>query len=225
MPKGIYVRTEKTRHTLSEAMKDRPCSKETRRKLSSLRLGTKHPHSEETKRKISLANMGKKHPLSEKTKRKISNANKENAKHNVNYGMKGKHPTNETLKKMSEAQKGKPWTKEHIKNFRKYREKQIFPRFDTSIEIKIQNFLIQLGIEFFTHKYMNIKHGYQCDIFIPSMNLVIECDGDYWHSYPTGKEIDHIRTQELIEKGFKVLRLWERNINNMNLNDFKEQIQ
>ncbi|GAG67123.1 unnamed protein product [marine sediment metagenome] len=41
------------------------------------------------------------------------------------------------------------------------------------------------------------------------MNLVIECDGDYWHKYPVGRDIDHIRTKELIQKGFKVLRLWE----------------
>ena len=68
---------------------------------------------------------------------------------------------------------------------------------------------------------MKIKHGYQCDILIPSMNLVIECDGDYWHKYPVGNDIDHIRTKELIEKGFKVLRLWEFEIKNMGLNDFK----
>ena len=112
--------------------------------------------------------------------------------------------------------------KEKIK---KRRAKQIFPKKDSSIEVKIQNFLKKLGIEFFTHQHMNIKHAYQCDIFIPIMNLVIECDGDYWHSYPTGKEIDHIRTKELVEKGFKVLRLWEFEIKEMNLNDFKDKIK
>ena len=30
---------------------------------------------------------------------------------------------------------------------------------------------------------------------------MIECDGNYWHSYPTGTETDHIRTKELIENG------------------------
>jgi very-short-patch-repair endonuclease len=33
-----------------------------------------------------------------------------------------------------------------------------------------------------------------------------------------------IRTKELIEKGFKVLRLWEFEINKMSLNDFKVQL-
>ena len=57
------------------------------------------------------------------------------------------------------------------------------------------------------------------------MNLVIECDGDYWHKYPTGSEKDHIRTKELIEKGFKVLRLWEREIKTIELNDFKNKLR
>ena len=106
-----------------------------------------------------------------------------------------------------------------------WRERLVIPKKDTSIEVKIQNFLKTLGIEFFTHQYMKIEHGYQCDILIPSMNLVIECDGNYWHKYPVGLEKDHIRTKELIEKGFKVLRLWENEIRLMKINDFKERLK
>lgn len=113
-------------------------------------------------------------------------------------------------------------TKEKIK---KARANQITPTKDTKIEIKIQNFLKDLGITFLTHQYMkDIVHGYQCDILIPSLNLVIECDGNYWHKYPTGNEIDHVRTSELINKGFKVLRLWEVDIKQMNIENFKELI-
>ena len=101
------------------------------------------------------------------------------------------------------------------------RKNLVLPFKDTKIEIKIQLFLKELGIEFFTHQYIkNIEHSYQCDILIPSMNLVIECDGNYWHKYPIGLEKDHIRTKELIEKGFKVLRLWENEINIMTIEDF-----
>lgn len=110
---------------------------------------------------------------------------------------------------------------ERSKKIKKARAKQQNV-YTTSIEIKIQNFLKQLGIEFFTHKYMKeIEHSYQCDILIPSMNLVIECDGDYWHKYPIGNDIDHIRTSELIQKGFKVLRLWEFEIKAMDINKFR----
>ncbi|MEK6882907.1 MAG: NUMOD3 domain-containing DNA-binding protein [Nanoarchaeota archaeon] len=102
---------------------------------------------------------------------------------------------------------------------------QITPVKDTSIEVKIQTFLKLLGIEFFTHQYIkDIEHGYQCDILIPSMNMVIECDGNYWHKYPVGNEIDNIRTQELLDKGFKVLRLWESEINKMNIKEFENKI-
>ena len=55
-------------------------------------------------------------------------------------------------------------------------------------------------------------------------NIGIATDGNYWHKYPIGLEKDHIRTKELIEKGFKVLRLWESEIKDMNLNNFKEKM-
>ena len=128
-------------------------------------------------------------------------------------------------------------TPEYILFAKKRRAKQIFPVKDTSIEVKIQNYLKQLNIDFFTHQYIKeIEHGYQCDILIPSMNLVIECDGDYWHGdiirFPNPNEMqskqieeDKIRTQELIESGFRVLRLWEHEIKVMELNDFKERLK
>lgn len=111
---------------------------------------------------------------------------------------------------------------EAIEKFKERRKHIILPVKDSSIEVKIQNFLKVLGIEFFTHQYMKeIEHSYQCDILIPSMNMVIECDGDYWHKYPIGLERDHVRTKELITKGFKVLRLWERDIRVMDVNQFE----
>lgn len=138
----------------------------------------------------------------------------------------------DSIKKIGLNNKGKIYTLEHKNKISKKRKKLIregkirmeFPKEDTKIEVKVQNFLKTLEIDFFTHQYMKIDHGYLCDVFIPSMNLVIECDGDYWHKYPTGMEIDHIRTRELIEKGFKVLRLWENEIKVMNVKDFQRRI-
>ena len=147
--------------------------------------------------------------------------------------------TDVRVKKMSESNKGRHehtkgtsngfYGREHTEETKEkdriQRNKIILPKKDTKIEVKIQNFLKQLGIEFFTHQYMKeIKHGYQCDVLIPSMNLVIECDGNYWHKYPIGLERDHIRTKELIEQGFKVLRLWEVEINEMTIKDFQERL-
>ena len=156
--------------------------------------------SKEIKRKISEAHKGKR--LSEDHKNKIGEKSK--GENNGNYGRK------HTLKEIEKIRE----TRKNQKNC-----------YTSSIETKIQDFLKQLGIEFFTHQYININHGYQCDILIPSMNLVIECDGNYWHKYPVGKEIDNIRTKELLEKGFKVLRLWEFEIKEMNINNFKKILE
>ncbi len=121
--------------------------------------------------------------------------------------------------------KGIPHTEEHKAKLKETRKRQVTPIKDTKIEVKIQNYLKQLGVDFFTHQYINIEHGYQCDIFIPAMELIIECDGDYWHKYPIGRDIDDIRTKELIEKGFKVLRLWEREINDMDIHKFEKKLE
>ena len=140
---------------------------------------------------------------------------------------------------MSEIFK-KIWRNPRIRQiFKERRAKQIFPIKDSLPEIKIQNFLRQLNIEFIPHKNIReIEHRYQCDIFIPSMNLVIECDGDYWHGNTNNprfknlnkfqintKERDNIRIKELQEKGFNVLRFWESDIEKMDLKDFMDRIK
>ena len=106
------------------------------------------------------------------------------------------------------------------------RSNQVFPKNDTAIELKIQNFLKEMNIDFLTHYYINnIEHAYQCDIFIPRLNLIIECDGNYWHFYPCGTTKDFIRNLELKSKGYNVLRLWEHNIKQMNINEFKKRLE
>ena len=169
---------------------------------------------------------------SEETKRKISNTLKMKGiepkiKNNIPWNKGKKNLQVAWNKDKKTGQRNwvhRKFTSETINRIKEFRAKQILPLKDSSIEIKIQNFLKELGIEFFTHQHMNITHDYQCDIFIPSMNLVIECDGDYWHKYPIGRDIDKVRTEELIEKGFKVLRLWEFEINNLDIDTFKKSI-
>lgn len=115
---------------------------------------------------------------------------------------------------------------EKIQQFKERMKNIVIPKKDSKIEVKIQRFLKQIGIDFFIHQYMKeIEHSYQCDILIPSKNLVIECDGNYWHKYPVGRDIDKVRTKELIEKGFRVLRLWESEIKKMSLNNFKNIVK
>jgi len=110
-----------------------------------------------------------------------------------------------------------------IKEKRKF---QVTPVKDTSIEIKLQNLLKQLGIKFLTHQYINIKHGYQCDIFIPKQkgiwrDTIIEAFGDYWHRRPYGREIDIKRANEIRDKGYGLFTFWESEIKPMQLNDLQ----
>ena len=79
----------------------------------------------------------------------------------------------------------------------------------TSIEIAIQRALNQLGIEHEVHKVI----GYlTVDIYIPELNLVVECDGNYWHNQPKQKHADIKRDYWLRSQGYKVVRIWESEI-------------
>lgn len=212
MPRGIYPRTKEQYEKIGIAnaikLKGRKLSTETKKRMAIAKrkrieeLG--YINSPETRKKLSEI-MKRKWANEEITELQRTHIKRQG----INTQFKKGHEVSEK-------------TREAV---RKSRAKQIFPIKDTKIEVKIQKFLKQLGIEFFTHQRMNIKHSYQCDIFIPSINLIIECDGNYWHKYPIGTRIDHIRTKELISKGFKVLRLWEFEIKNINLNNFELEIK
>ena len=94
----------------------------------------------------------------------------------------------------------------------KYGHFPVAKKKDSSIEMSMQKELKERSIQFVKHKFIdNIKHSYSCDIFIMP-NIVIECDGDYWHKYPKGLDIDKNRNKELQEKGYLILRYWEREI-------------
>ena len=178
--------------------------------------------TEETKNKKRESRKGYKH--SEETKMKIGKSNK------------GKKISKKQIEKMRERAKcnkyhlGHKHLEDTKKKIRKARAKQVLPIKDTSIEVKIQDFLKQLNIEFFTHQYIKeIEHSYQCDILIPIQNginqkTIIECFGNYWHKFPMGREVDIQRCSELREKGWRVLTFWESEIKPMQLNNLQEKL-
>jgi G:T-mismatch repair DNA endonuclease (very short patch repair protein) len=201
-------------------MKGKHHSKETINKILESRKGYKH--LEETKIKIGEKNKGEnngmygRHHL-EHIKTKISKIAKERGFGKWMIGKKLQETTKNKMKKIWNSPEKKDFLKER-------RAKQIFPIKDTKPEIIIQNFLKDLKIEFFTHQYIHIEHGYQCDILIPSLNTIIECFGDYWHKYPYSREIDNIRCMELRNKGFRVLVFWENEIKVMQLEDLQNKL-
>ncbi|MFZ2937622.1 MAG: NUMOD3 domain-containing DNA-binding protein [Candidatus Omnitrophota bacterium] len=195
-------------------------SEETKKKM----IG-KHP-SEESKKKMSEARKGEKHFLygkhhSEETKRKISEANKGHVPWTI-----GQHHSQETRKKISEAQ-----NKEHIGwIFCKVcgKEKYHFPsrikkgegkfcsqrcaainriihqkKQNTDIEKLIENELIKKSIPYL--KQAPIKGIALVDFLLPN-NIIIQCDGDYWHSKKTVKERDSNQDFILTFNNYKVYR-------------------
>jgi G:T-mismatch repair DNA endonuclease (very short patch repair protein) len=243
LEKAKNLKIALSKRTLGEAnpLYGKHHSLETRRKISVAGIG--RIHTEEYKKKMSQINKGR--HLSEESKRKLSETKKRLYKEGILIPWaRGKHFSKEHKRNIGILRKGKSFEEQYglekakeIKNkLKEARKNVIVPFKDTSIEIKIHNFLQQLGIEYYTHKYINeIEHCYPCDIFIPSMNLVIECDGNYWHGHPvmfpkpSEKQIeqiekDRIRTQELNDKGYKIIRLWEKDIKIMNVNNFKDKL-
>jgi len=221
-PKGMLGKnvSMETRKKRSKSLMGHKVSIETREKISKSHLGMKP--SLETKQKISAANIGKK------------SWNKGKSLEELFGEKKGKQMKKEMSLIKKEYYASNP---QAVEAFKILRSKMKIPKKDSSIEIKIQNFLTKLKIEFMAHKYFNLKKSYQCDIYIPSMNLIIEADGDYYHGnpkkYPESqlnkrqreqRERDDSRTKELLEKGYNVIRIWENEIKQMSLKDFENKL-
>ena len=234
-----HILSEEHKKNISKSNIGKEVSIKTKQKISNALIGRKR--LEETKQKISKSHIGKKHTKDTRQKMKLSHIGKRIGQ---NHSEETREKISKTLKfkfskgiiKHSKGMLGK----KQSKKFFEWRKQYIFPEKDTKIELKIQDFLTLLKIEFVTHKYMNIKHSYQCDILIPEQvgipqKTIIECDGDYWHGNTNikyfkelnehqikQKQKDDFRTKELLEKGYNVIRIWENKIKKMELNDFKE---
>lgn len=104
----------------------------------------------------------------------------------------------------------------------------------TKIEIKMMEFLKNEKIKFIQN--YKIK-GFLVDFYLPKYNLVIECDGDYWHANPDfmfDKELtepqirnidrDRRKNEMLINEGINFFRFWERDINN-NFSSIEKKIK
>lgn len=86
---------------------------------------------------------------------------------------------------------------------------------ESYLETKIKNFLIKNQIEFISNS-RNIIKPKEIDIFIPSLNLAIECNGDYWHQVNKNKrnQFKHLEKTEMCEsKGIRLLHFWGFEIN------------
>jgi len=207
------------RHKISEAHKGKRLTEEHKRKIglaSEKRVPwNKGKHlSEETKRKISESLKGEKNPnyrktFSEDTKRKMSEAHKgktlsEETKNRMSIVRKKTTNSGRFKKNNAPWNKGKPRSKETREKIRAARLNQVLPIKDTSIEVAMQAELSRRSILF--EKHVPLFGKYLVDIKI--RNLIVECDGNYWHSFPDGLNKDRRRDDDLKEAGYNVLRFW-----------------
>ena len=121
------------------------------------------------------------------------------------------------------GRKGEKRTAEERKKLRQYGLKGLLKQQNmkepTSIEKAVYDYLILKGILFEKQKLINGK--FIVDAYIPSLNLVIEADGSYWHNLPKVRGKDKAENAYLTKCGFKLLRLTETEIYN---GDFKERM-
>jgi len=76
----------------------------------------------------------------------------------------------------------------------------------TNIERKMAFILSKTKVKFV--EQFVVPNVCIADFYLPEQNMVIFCDGEYWHNYPKGKPRDKTQVKELKELGFSVVRIW-----------------
>lgn len=198
--------SEEIRHKMSEAhkgksgpWKGKKLSEEHKKKLSENHKGfTGRYHSEETKRVMREKAAGERNGFYGKhhTEEAIQNIIKN---HRTNYG-----PLSEEVKAKISKAVSERW-KDGTLSVTSY---------DTSIELKVQNQLDEIGIKYIKQKVVHDENRtYILDFYIPSLKLVIECNGDYWHNRPDRIKRDNMLKKYVESTGRKIIFIWEHEIN------------
>ncbi len=113
----------------------------------------------------------------------------------------------EHRRKLSEANKGQKRSEETKAKIAANRAKQVLPVEDTLPERLLQEELTKRGVAFQKHKPIP---GLP-DLFIEP-NVCVFADGDYWHNIAEIAAAD-VKTNEVLrDKGYIVLRFWEKDI-------------
>jgi len=134
-------------------------------------------------------------------------------------GLKSK----ERGEKISKALTGKPKSEEHRKIMLETlarNRKELLKGNPSKLEFTFADILTGLGIEFI-HQYE--VDGFDYDFYIPSKNLLIEVDGDYWHGntdkFPElnnmqrkNRGLDKLKSKHASDRNYTLIRFWENEI-------------
>lgn len=142
-------------------------------------------------------------------------------KKKISDGMIGKNVGNliseEVRNKLKISAKRRANTKEGRDRLRNNRLNQKFNRTSKAEEI-LEDYLKNKKISF-VHPY-KYKFGF-ADFYLPKKNLIVHCNGSYWHNKPNVKIRDKKQNKWLKENGFKILTIKSEDIvknrNNLNI--------
>ncbi len=163
----------------------KPCSLELQKGNGNPFYGKKH--NEETIKKISKSRKGK-------------GTGDSNSMANPEWRKKA----SENLKKRwdsGELENTRKIMSEHLKNTR--RKGKLKSVIVSKKEKEIVKFLRKLGLYVIPSFRVDTKI---CDVFIPSLNLIIEYNGDYWHCNPKKYESDYYNQK----KGMTAQQIWNQ---------------
>jgi hypothetical protein len=203
--------------------KGKPMSGETKQKDREAHLGKRA--SEGTKKKLSDSHLKfyKTEEGIELRKKKSENWKGENALMNdpliaekvsnslcgVPKSKEHKEHLSETRLLLFQTDKGKKLAEEHsnfMKNAIKEGKIKVFPDRPTKPQIRLYEFFKSIYSDALLEEHIPNSHRI-ADILIPSLKLVVEYDGFYWHN---GKEEeDNERDIEIQKLGYKVVHIKE----------------
>ena len=156
--------------------------------------------TEEHKKRISITMKDKKLSLSKDAKEKLRQ------RMLGNQIRKGLRHTEESKQKIRDSMTIEEYRQAGIKGVKKQQDMKE----PTSIEKTLYDYLLMKGVLFERQKLINGR--FLVDAYIPSLNLIIEADGNYWHGLDRIIKKDKAENAYLKKCGFNVIRLTEEEI-------------
>lgn len=206
-----------TKGKVSKALKGRTFSVEHRSKISKSRIGKPTrfgEHTIETKNKISLALKGKmageKNPMfgislvasAETIQKRKDTKTKRQKEGKIYKTLKGKKLNLTKEQRLNRSIKRSLYLKNNPTN-----------KSNTDIEIKFKEYIVQLGINYEQQYILNTEVGsWLFDFYLPSTNMLVEIDGEYWHSSKYQINRDILKEKTALEHNFCFVRISSKNL-------------
>ncbi len=114
---------------------------------------------------------------------------------------------------------GKPVDEKQREKLRLMNLSQSRMKKPTSLEKIVIKFLDYKNIKYQFQVF--IKNKWSCDFYIKEKNLIIEADGEYWHSQPKTVIKDKSKNKYLKKCGYNLIRLSEKELKS---GSFKERL-